>query len=120
MSGLTQFGLVDEPVDERTHVVSPRGEIDALTAPQLGRRLLGLADEGKTGVVVDLSSVTFMDSTGIGVLLNALRALGSRQGRLVLVCPHERVLRPFQITGLTSRLSIFASREDALGGLSAV
>jgi anti-sigma B factor antagonist len=118
MSGLTQFGLVDEPVDESTHVLSPRGEIDALTAPQLGRRLLGLADEGKTGVVVDLSSVTFMDSTGIGVLLNALRALGSRQGRLVLVCPHERVLRPFQITGLTARLPIFASREEALGGLA--
>jgi anti-sigma B factor antagonist len=120
MSGLTEFGLLDEAVDDLTHVVSPQGEIDAMTAPQLGRRLLGLADEGKTGVVVDLSRVTFMDSTGIGVLLNALRALGSRKGRLVLVCPHERVLRPFQITGLTGRLPIFASREEALGGLATV
>jgi anti-sigma B factor antagonist len=118
MAALTDFGLLDEPVDESTHVVSPQGEIDALTAPQLGRRLLGLVDEGKTGVVVDLSSVTFMDSTGIGVLLNALRALGSRRGRLVLVCPHERVLRPFQITGLTGLLPIFPSREEALGGLA--
>jgi anti-sigma B factor antagonist len=119
MAGLTEFGLLDESVDESTHVVSPRGEIDALTAPQLGRRLLRLVDDGKTGVVVDLSSVTFMDSTGIGVLLNALRALGSRQGKLVLVCPHERVLRPFQITGLTGLLQIFRSREEALGGLAA-
>jgi anti-sigma B factor antagonist len=119
MAGPTGFGLCDEAVDECTHVVKPKGEIDALTAPRLGRRLLGLADEGKTGVVVDLSGVTFMDSTGLGVLLNALRALGTRQGRLVLVCPNERVLRPFQVTGLVDKMPIFPSREAALGGLTA-
>ena len=70
---MIDFGLVDETVDDTTHVVSLRGEIDAMTAPRLGSRLFGLADEGKRGVVVDLSDVTFMDSTGIGVLLNALR-----------------------------------------------
>ncbi|HEY1356857.1 MAG TPA: STAS domain-containing protein [Thermoleophilaceae bacterium] len=118
MIGPAGFGLADEPVDDRTHVLSPSGEIDAVTAPQLGRRLLGLADEGKTGVVVDLSSVTFMDSTGLGVLLNALRALASRHGRMVLVCPNERILRPFQITGLVDRMPIFPSREAALGGLA--
>jgi anti-sigma B factor antagonist len=120
MGGLTEFGLLDEPVDEHTHVVSPRGEIDGLTAPQLGRRLLGLAEEGKKDVVVDLTAVTFMDSTGIGVLLNALRQLGSRHGHLVLVCPTERVLRPFEITGLTGHLPIFRTREAALGELATV
>jgi anti-sigma B factor antagonist len=118
MPGLTDFGLEDEPVNERTHVVAPSGEIDALTAPQLGRCLLGLVDKGKRDLVVDLSLVTFMDSTGIGVLLNALRGLASRHGRLVLVCPTERVMRPFEITGLVSRLQIFRSREDALGDLA--
>jgi anti-sigma B factor antagonist len=117
MAGAPGFRLSDEPVDEATHVVAPRGEIDALTAPTLGRRLLGLADEGKTGVVVDLSSVTFMDSTGLGVLLNALRALGTRHGQMVLVCPNERVRRPFQITGLAALMPIFPSLEAALGGL---
>jgi anti-sigma B factor antagonist len=118
LGSLIDFGLNDEAVDERTHVVSPHGEVDALTAPRLGRRLLGLADEGKTRVIVDLSNVTFMDSTGIGVLLNSLRQLRSRQGGLVLVCPTERIMRPFQITGLMDQLRIFGSREQALGGLS--
>jgi anti-sigma B factor antagonist len=112
------FGLVDVPVDDKTHVVSLRGEIDALTAPRLGRRLFGLADEGKRGIVVDLSEVTFMDSTGIGVLLNALRHFALRHGRLVLVCPTERVMRPFQVTGLVGHLTIFESREKALGCLA--
>jgi anti-sigma B factor antagonist len=116
---LTHFGLLEEPVDEKTHLVAPTGEIDAHTAPQLGSALLGLADDGKTGVVVDLSRVTFMDSTGIGVILNALRALAARSGRLVLVCPTERILRPFEVTGLTARLPIVKSVEDALGSLAA-
>lgn len=119
MAGPVEFALRDEPVDERTHVVAPKGEIDVTTAPQLGRRLLGLADAGKTGVVVDLSRVTHLDSAGLGVLLNALRALATRRGRLVLVCPNERVLRPFEVTGLADRMPIFASREAALGGLAA-
>jgi anti-sigma B factor antagonist len=117
MGAPLDFGLRDEPVDDRTHVVEPRGEIDALTAPRLGRRLLGLVAEGKTLLVVDLSLVTFMDSTGIGVLLNALRRVTGRDGGLVLVCPTERVLRPFQVTGLASHLSIFRSRSEALRGL---
>jgi anti-sigma B factor antagonist len=112
------FGLVDEAVDATTHVVSLRGEIDAMTAPKLGSRLFGLADEGKRGVVVDLSEVTFMDSTGIGVLLNALRHFTVRHTRMVLVCPTPRVMRPFEIAGLLGHLTIFDSREKALGGLA--
>jgi anti-sigma B factor antagonist len=119
MPKLTDFGLRVEPVDENTHLVKPAGEIDALTAPRLGSTLLGLADDGKTGVVVDLTRVTFIDSTGIGVILNALRALATRSGRLVVVCPTERMLRPFEVTGLTDRLSIVRSVEDALGSLPA-
>ena len=114
---MIDFGLVEEPVDEGTHVVSLRGEIDALTAPKLGSRLFGLAEEGARGVVIDLSDVTFMDSTGIGVLMNSLRHMKLRRCAMVLVCPTERILRPFQVTGLVSHLRIFESREQALGCL---
>ena len=115
---MIDFGLVDEPVDESTHVLSLRGEIDASTAPRLGSRLFGLADEGIKGVIVDLSEVTFMDSTGIGVLLNALRHYASRHMKMVLVCPTEQVMRPFEITGLARHLTILDSREKALGALA--
>ena len=115
---MIDFGLVDEAVDDTTHVVSLRGEIDAMTAPRLGSRLFGLADEGMQGVVVDVSEVTFMDSTGIGVLLNALRHFTTRHAKLVLVCPTARVMRPFEIAGLLDIISVFDSREKALGGLA--
>jgi anti-sigma B factor antagonist len=115
LPGRADFGLLDEPVDESTHVIALKGEVDAMTAPQVGRRLLSLTDEGKTGLVVDLSRVTFMDSTGIGVLLNAVKQLAKRHGSLALVCPNERVMRPFEVTGLVSYLQIFGTREEALG-----
>jgi anti-sigma B factor antagonist len=118
MPRLTGFHVVDEPIDEQTRVIAPEGEIDAFTAPQLGTRLLTLADQGKTDVVVDLSRVTFMDSAGIGVLLDGLRSLGSRRRRLVVVCPTQRILRPFEVTGLSARLPIAGSREEALGRLA--
>jgi anti-sigma B factor antagonist len=113
------FGLVDEAVDDTTHVVSLRGEIDAMTAPKLGSRLFGLADEGMRGVVVDLTEVTFMDSTGIGVLLNAVRHFRLRHTQMVLVCPTARVMRPFEVAGLLDIISVFDSREKALGCLVA-
>jgi hypothetical protein len=52
------------------------------------------------------------------VILNALRHQKTRSGNLVLVCPTERILRPFQITGLVGRLGIFSSRGEALIGLA--
>jgi anti-sigma B factor antagonist len=120
MPGAVEFGLRDEPVSDSIHVVSPSGEVDALTAPQLGRRLMTLADEGKTGLVVDLTRVTFLDSTGIGVLVNALRRLSQRGGgRLALVCPTERIMRPFEITGLVEYLQVFGTRAEALGAVTA-
>ena len=109
------FGLVDVPVDQTTHVVSLRGEIDAATAPRLGSRLFGLAEEGKRAVVVDLSDVTFMDATGIGVLRNALRHFAARHADMVLVCSAASIVRGLEITGVINIISVFESREKALG-----
>lgn len=120
MGRLIDFGVGEEAVDEHTYILTLRGEVDVLTAPQLGRRLLGLVDAGKTRMIVDLSKVTFMDSTGLGVLLDAVRHLATRHGKLALVCPTERILRPFQVSGLVGHLPIFTSREAALGGMAAV
>ena len=117
MGGLIDFGLINEPVDGVKNVVTLQGEVDAHTAPKLGSCLFGLAEAGK-GVIVDLSEVTFLDSTGIGVLLHSLRHFSLRHARMVLVCPTERVLRPFQIAGLAGHLTIFDSREKALAVLA--
>ena len=82
-----------------------------------GERLFALVEGGERRVIVDLSEVTFMDSAGISVILNALRHQDA-QGQTRARIPTERILRPFQITGLSGRLAIFRSREEALGWLA--
>lgn len=76
--------------------------------------MLDLVQDGMSRLVVDLSETTFMDSKGLGVLVNGLRQLGRCSGKLVIVCPTERIMRPFEITGLHNHLTIVKSREEAL------
>ena len=109
-----QFDLTEEDLDERTHVIAVRGEIHVTTAPEFSRRLNEAIARGKTSVVLDLSQVEFIDSTGLSVLLNGLRRVTRAQGRLALVCANPTVLRLFEITKLDTTFDIQGSREDAL------
>jgi len=109
-----QFDLTEEDLDERTHVIAVRGEIHVTTAPEFSRRLNEAIARGKTSVVLDLSQVEFIDSTGLSVLLNGLRRVTRQRGRMALVCTNPTVLRLFEITRLDTTFDIHATREKAL------
>ena len=89
------------------------GEIDVYTAPRLRERLIEMVNSGEKNVIVDLGRVEFLDSTGLGVLVGAHRRLRARDGSLNLVCPHERLLKVFRITGLAKVFTIHGSAEAA-------
>lgn len=90
------------------------GEIDAFTAPMLRERLLELVAKGAVHIIVDLSGVVFLDSTGLGVLVGGLKRAGARDGSLTLVTSEERILRLFRITGLLGVLAPHPSVPDAV------
>lgn len=98
-------------------VLSVHGEIDLATAPTL-REVLTPVLEHQTGpVVVDLSEVSFMDSTGVHVLTEALRRLEPQKRRLAIVCPDGgQVHRLFALLGLLGGLTVYSSRERAVIG----
>ena len=79
----TEFSIWDDQVDETTHVVAVRGEIDIFTAPEFKQRISAAIDAGRDLVVVDLGATTFIDSSSLGVLISAHRRLSARDGRLV-------------------------------------
>lgn len=81
-------------------VVEVRGEVDVYTASMLRQRLLEIIDSGAERVVVDLRRVDFLDSTGLGVLVGALKRLRMAGGDLSLVCHDEKLLKIFRITAL--------------------
>jgi anti-sigma B factor antagonist len=93
-------------------VVEVGGEIDLFSAPQLKERIARLVDEGTPRLVVNLEKVDFMDSTGLGVLLGALKRVRERDGSLAIVCPPGPVHRVLTLTGLHKVFSVYESLAD--------
>ena len=90
------------------------GEVDLATSPQLHAKLVDLVEVGEAGrVVVDLTPVAFMDSTGLGVLLAAHKRARANGRRVLLVCPEGPVLRVLRLTGMDKALSIHGSLAEA-------
>jgi anti-sigma B factor antagonist len=110
----TEFSAWDEQVDDATHVVAVRGEIDIFTAPEFKERISAAIDAGHELVIVDLGATTFIDSSSLGVLISAHRRLTGSDGRLVIVCDVPSVLNTFKITGLDGVLEIVGTRDEAL------
>jgi len=106
--------LSDERLDGDVHVIAARGEIHLTTAPELGERLDEVLATGARSVILDLTDVAFIDSTGLGVLLNGLRKVAAAQGRLELVLANPTVLRLFEITRLEDTFDIHPTRAAAL------
>ena len=95
-------------------VVAVAGELDAYTAPKL-RQAVVEALAGRTDrLVMDLSSVRFIDSTGLGVLLGVRRRLPA-PGQLRLVVTSVSVARLLSITGLHNVFETYQSRDGATG-----
>src|SRR5438552_18408823 len=95
-------------------VVAFWGADDVYTAPRFRERLIELVSEGKQRSVVDLEGDDFLDSTGLGVLVGGLKRLRSHDGDLLLVCTQSRILKVFEITGLTKVFSIFDTVDGAV------
>ena len=87
---------------------------DVYTAAKLRAALDEEIAAGRNRLVVDLDAVTFLDSTGLGVLVGRLKVVRNHSGWLRLVCTQDRVLRVFRITGLDTVIGIHDTLEDAL------
>ena len=108
------FDVADEVVDD-VAILTVSGEIDVAAKPTLRTRLDAQLDAGHSTIVVDLREVTFLDSTGLGVLVGALKRCRDVGGDLRLVVEAPRILQLFTITGLDGTFRISPSLEGALG-----
>ncbi|WP_377891885.1 STAS domain-containing protein [Alkalihalobacillus sp. R86527] len=94
-----------------THHLYIAGEVDAYTAPQLREALLPLTGKESHETLVHLGDVNYMDSTGLGVFVGALKSSKEHGSTLKLRGMTSRVQRLFEITGLDEVIDI----EDARG-----
>jgi anti-sigma B factor antagonist len=107
------FAVVRHELDERTGALTIEGELDLASAPSLKWALTDILDAGHDQVVVDLSHVTFIDSTALGVLVGIRQSL-SPGARLAIACMQPDVLNIFELTGLDGTFDLFSTFDDAL------
>jgi anti-sigma B factor antagonist len=101
-------------------LVSVWGELDLFTAERLQARIDEAGAVGADTVLVDLSEVSFVDSTALAVLVQETRRLEGRGHSLVLVTNDPRTRRVVEVTGLNRVLRTFATLQDALAQLGPV
>ncbi|MGV9761466.1 STAS domain-containing protein [Streptomyces tricolor] len=99
-----------------TRVVILRGEIDHDNRDRLKDALLPPESPDPAHTVADFDDVTFMDSTGINVLITAHRAAQDAGGWLRLARPREPVLRVLELVGVNELIPCCASLREALDG----
>lgn len=118
MTNPLRLGLDVRQVSGRP-VLYVTGEIDIYTAPLFKQAVVNLVSEGTQNIVIDLTGVTFMDSSGFGTLLGATRRLRPGGGGLHLAGPNSTIQRMLRLTRLDSIMQIHESAEVAVQAVAA-
>ncbi len=104
---------VERTSQDGVDVLSVEGEIDVASAPRLIAVLNDAVADAVHSVIIDLTSVGFMDSTGLALLINAHRRLSLRHKGFAVVCPPGPLRRVFEITDLINTLHVCPDRASA-------
>lgn len=103
---------IDKTTKDSFSVLAVSGEVDVHSAPQLHEAILDEIAEGNTNIALDFTNVSFLDSSGLRVLIIAHNALEAADGAFALVAPSERILKVFRATSLHKRLRIESTLDD--------
>jgi anti-sigma B factor antagonist len=119
---ITPFNVEVEPLRDDVSVVLVKGELDQANAGDLRRPLLETISAGTHAVMIDLTDCGFVDSTGLGVIVEAWKILQDRNGNsaaLTICCPEPEVRRLLEVTGLDQAIMVRESRDEAIAPLLA-
>jgi anti-sigma B factor antagonist len=108
------FDVSIEEHAEAYSVIAVRGEVDLHTAPKVQYAIERAAANEGAAVVVDMSSITFIDSTALSMLARAKRSLDEQSISFRIAEPSSPVERIFSVTGFRDYFDIFESREEAV------
>jgi anti-sigma B factor antagonist len=95
-------------------VLNVRGEIDVATSPKFHELLTELIEHGPELLIVNLTDVSFIDSTGLGVLVGAVRGMRASGGDLRLVVTQPHIIKLLKLTGLDEVFSVLPNTSDAM------
>jgi anti-sigma B factor antagonist len=96
---------------EGTPVLDLNGEVDSYNSPKLREKMVTLIDDGQSNLVINLSGVDYIDSTGLGTLVGGLKRASEKGGAIQIICPNEQIYKVFSITGLVKVFKIFDNEQ---------
>ncbi len=112
--GLLDFSIATRELGRHACIISLAGEFDLYCAPEVGRVLLGFAEDDTQEIVVDLLDVPFIDSTALGVLVEGARRLHRQGGQLTVVSDDRNILKLIDFTGASRFLRVRTSLAETL------
>lgn len=115
---VTSLAVTVQSGADGVSVIRAVGEVDQLTAPELGEALTGAFQGSAAAVLLDLMGITFMGSAGLAVLVEAAGQAQKVSRQLMLIADSPPVLRPLSLTGLDTVLTVHATEQAALDQLS--
>ena len=98
-------------------ILALSGKLDAMTAKTFEDKILGVINSGTQRLVVDLSQLEYVSSSGLRVLLLAAKRLQGTDGKIVLCALKDQIRQVFDLAGFSSILPIYGSRDEAIKGL---
>lgn len=112
-----------EDLDVRIHrnkdipVVDLYGDIDSHTCSKLGMAIANLITKGDLQLIIDLTGVNYIDSSGLGTLVGGLRRVNEQNGHLAISNANPQIRRIIDITGLSKVFSLYDNESEAVNGL---
>ncbi len=116
MANTLNFSVVvrSSPEHSTASLVDVEGEVDVLTSPRLKTALAGVIDSGASTVLINLDRVKYLDSTGLGVIVSAMKRIREKDGTIVLAGLSPHLMKIFEITGLRKVFDVYSTEGDAL------
>jgi anti-sigma B factor antagonist len=100
-------------------IIDLAGEVDAFTSSRFREIMMDIIEGGGTNLIINMTDVQYIDSSGLGALVGGLKRATERKGRITLICERPQVRKVFEITGLEKVFPIFSTEQEALEAASA-
>jgi anti-anti-sigma factor len=101
-------------MSEQVRVIRPSGRLDVTTAAEFRRQVSDIASVANPPkyLLVDLQEITFMDSSGLGALVSALKAFRNNNGEMVISGANDQVQMLFELTSMTKIFKIYTTADE--------
>jgi len=112
------LNIIEEQRENNVTILKLEGELDVYTSPKLKEKIMTLIKTERPFVVLDLKGLSYMDSTGLGVMGAGLKRFRENGGNIVLVSPQKIIQKILEITNMDVSLKIYQSYQEAIAKLA--